>query len=52
MFNAIAFAIILLDGWGMIGIWTKKFGFHKAWEVWVSNPPEGFCLASLTIQST
>ncbi|KAJ5444597.1 uncharacterized protein N7458_008469 [Penicillium daleae] len=35
MFNTIAVAIILLDGWGMIGIWTDKFGFHNAWEVWV-----------------
>ncbi|KAJ5569617.1 uncharacterized protein N7459_009047 [Penicillium hispanicum] len=35
MFNAIAVGIILLDGWGMIGIWTDKFGFHNAWEVWV-----------------
>lgn len=34
MFNVIAIAIILLDGWGMVGIWTSKFGFHKAWEVW------------------
>ncbi|KAF3386621.1 hypothetical protein F1880_000690 [Penicillium rolfsii] len=34
MFNAIAFSIILLDGWGMIGIWTGKFGFHHEWEVW------------------
>ncbi|KAH8700758.1 autophagy protein [Talaromyces proteolyticus] len=35
MFNAIAFCIILLDGWGMIGIWTSKFGFHHIWEVWI-----------------
>ncbi|KAJ5172809.1 Major facilitator superfamily domain general substrate transporter [Penicillium capsulatum] len=35
MFNTIAAGIILLDGWGMIGIWTDKFGFHNAWEVWV-----------------
>lgn len=35
MFNAIAFCIVLLDGWGMIGIWTNKFGFHNAWEFWV-----------------
>ncbi|KAJ5728702.1 uncharacterized protein N7483_003210 [Penicillium malachiteum] len=35
MFNAIAFCIILLDGWGMIGIWTQAFGFHNVWEVWV-----------------
>ncbi|KAI9828942.1 MAG: hypothetical protein M1819_006441 [Sarea resinae] len=35
MFNAVAVGIILLDGWGMIGIWTQKFGFHHLWEVWV-----------------
>ncbi|OJJ46757.1 hypothetical protein ASPZODRAFT_132891 [Penicilliopsis zonata CBS 506.65] len=35
MFNVIAFSIILLDGWGMIGIWTDNFGFHHVWEVWV-----------------
>ncbi|KAH8691428.1 putative autophagy protein [Talaromyces proteolyticus] len=35
MFNVIAVAIILLDGWGMIGIWTQRFGFHNTWEVWV-----------------
>ncbi|OAL64152.1 autophagy protein [Trichophyton rubrum] len=34
MFNVIAIAIILLDGWGMIGIWTSRFGFHNTWEVW------------------
>jgi MFS-type transporter involved in bile tolerance (Atg22 family) len=35
MFNVIAVGIILLDGWGMIGIWTQRFGFHSVWEVWV-----------------
>nr|POF13241.1 autophagy-related protein 22 [Quercus suber] len=35
MFNAVAVGIILLDGWGMIGIWTQRFGFHHVWEVWV-----------------
>ncbi|KAI8675818.1 Autophagy-related protein [Fusarium keratoplasticum] len=35
MFNTIAFCIVLLDGWGMIGIWTNRFGFHNLWEVWV-----------------
>ncbi|KAL4897924.1 autophagy-related protein 22-like protein [Aspergillus ambiguus] len=35
MFNAIAIGIILLDGWGMIGIWTQKFGFHNVWEFWL-----------------
>jgi MFS-type transporter involved in bile tolerance (Atg22 family) len=32
MFNAVAIGIILLDAWGMIGIWTQKFGFHNVWE--------------------
>ena len=35
MFNIVAVAIILLDGWGMIGIWTHRFGFHHVWEVWL-----------------
>lgn len=35
MFMAVAVGIVLLDGWGMIGIWTQAFGFHKTWEVWV-----------------
>lgn len=35
MFNAIAVGIILLDGWGMIGIWAQRFGFHHAWEIWL-----------------
>ncbi|RDL33695.1 Autophagy-related protein [Venustampulla echinocandica] len=35
MFNIVACAIIVLDIWGMIGIWTEKFGFHNVWEVWL-----------------
>lgn len=35
MFNVVAFSIIILDLWGMIGIWTQKFGFHHVWEVWL-----------------
>ncbi|KAL8663406.1 MAG: hypothetical protein Q9202_003925 [Teloschistes flavicans] len=35
MFTAVMVGIILLDGWGMIGIWTQNFGFHHLWEVWV-----------------
>lgn len=51
MFNLIAIAIILLDGWGMIGIWTQKFGFHHLWEVWVSPSlqyilPQHACLSN------
>lgn len=35
MFNAVMVGIILLDGWGMVGIWSQNFGFHHVWEVWV-----------------
>lgn len=35
MFMVVAICIVILDGWGMIGIWTQSFGFHKRWEVWV-----------------
>ncbi|KPM42580.1 hypothetical protein AK830_g3981 [Neonectria ditissima] len=35
MFNAIMVSIILLDGWGMIGNWTGRFGFHNTWEFWL-----------------
>ncbi|KAL9578992.1 MAG: hypothetical protein Q9212_005362 [Teloschistes hypoglaucus] len=35
MFTAVMVGIILLDGWGMIGIWTQNFGFHHVWEVWL-----------------
>ena len=35
MFNAVIVGIIILDGWGMIGIWTQSFGFHNSWEFWL-----------------
>ncbi|KAK5072768.1 hypothetical protein LTS08_008249 [Lithohypha guttulata] len=35
MFNAVMAGILLLDAWGMIGIWTQKFGFHNVWEFWL-----------------
>jgi len=35
MFDAVMVAIVLLDGWGMIGIWTQSFGFHHVWEFWL-----------------
>ena len=34
MFDAVMVGIIFLDVWGMVGIWTQKFGFHKVWEFW------------------
>ncbi|KAL2858460.1 MFS general substrate transporter [Aspergillus pseudoustus] len=42
MFNVVGFSILMLDGWGMIGIWTNKFGFHNLWEVWVYQAVYGF----------
>ncbi|KAI1431324.1 autophagy-related protein 22-like protein [Xylaria sp. CBS 124048] len=35
MFNLVMVGIILLDGWGMVGNWTNKLGFHHIWEIWV-----------------
>ncbi|KAI0799497.1 autophagy-related protein 22-like protein [Xylaria sp. FL0064] len=35
MFNFVMAAIVLLDGWGMIGNWTNNFGFHHVWEIWL-----------------
>ncbi|OAR02073.1 hypothetical protein LLEC1_05540 [Akanthomyces lecanii] len=35
MFNAVMLSILLLDGWGMIGNWTDKFGFKNEWEIWL-----------------
>jgi len=28
---------ILIPVWGMIGLWTTKFGFHQVWEYWAWN---------------
>ncbi|OAG34739.1 hypothetical protein AYO21_11087 [Fonsecaea monophora] len=35
MFDAVMIGILLLDGWGMIGIFSQSFGFHHEWEFWV-----------------
>ncbi|OAL22174.1 hypothetical protein AYO20_11215 [Fonsecaea nubica] len=35
MFDAVMIGILLLDGWGLIGVWTQSFGFHHEWEFWV-----------------
>lgn len=29
MFSVIMVSICILDGWGAIGIWTQRFGFHQ-----------------------
>ncbi|TVY42175.1 Autophagy-related protein [Lachnellula occidentalis] len=35
MFNIVAVSIVSLDAWGMIGVWTDRFGFHNLWEFWI-----------------
>ncbi|KDQ15698.1 hypothetical protein BOTBODRAFT_31584 [Botryobasidium botryosum FD-172 SS1] len=30
-------ASVLIPLWGMIGIWTTKFGLHNSWEFWAVN---------------
>ncbi|KAI9653669.1 MAG: hypothetical protein M1831_005697 [Alyxoria varia] len=35
MFNVIAVAIAILDGWGLVGVFTQRFGFHHRWELWL-----------------
>lgn len=35
MFNAVVVCVVLLDGWGMVGIWQQHFGFHNRWEFWL-----------------
>lgn len=35
MFDAVMVGIILLDAWGMIGVWTQRFGYHNVWEFWL-----------------
>ncbi|KAJ8584857.1 MFS general substrate transporter [Rhizopogon salebrosus TDB-379] len=37
MFVVTNIATILIPLWGMIGIWTEKFGFHNVWEFWAYN---------------
>ena len=44
MFNFVMLGIILLDGWGMIGIWTQKFGFHNTWEFWLYQTVYGLLI--------
>ncbi|KAI0775859.1 MFS general substrate transporter [Trametes elegans] len=37
MFTITNVVTILIPLWGMIGIWTTKFGFHNVWEFWAYN---------------
>ena len=35
MLSVIAMCIVVLDAYGMIGIWTSTIGFHQQWEFWL-----------------
>ncbi|KAI0340791.1 MFS general substrate transporter [Trametopsis cervina] len=37
MFVVTNVVTILIPLWGMVGIWTDKFGFHQRWEFWAYN---------------
>jgi len=37
MFVVTNVVTIFIPLWGMIGMWTEKFGFHNAWEFWAYN---------------
>ncbi|KAH9921430.1 autophagy-related protein 22-like protein [Fomitopsis serialis] len=37
MFMATNVFTILIPVWGMIGLWTTRFGFHQVWEYWAWN---------------
>ncbi|KAF9461520.1 autophagy-related protein 22-like protein [Collybia nuda] len=34
MFVVTNVVTVLIPLWGMVGIWTQKFGFHNVWEFW------------------
>ncbi|EED77775.1 predicted protein [Postia placenta Mad-698-R] len=37
MFVVTNVVTIFIPLWGMIGIWTNRFGFHNVWEFWAYN---------------
>ncbi|KLO05189.1 MFS general substrate transporter [Schizopora paradoxa] len=37
MFVVTNVVTIFIPLWGMIGIWTQRFGFHNVWEFWAYN---------------
>ncbi|TDL30023.1 MFS general substrate transporter [Rickenella mellea] len=37
MFIVTNVVTIFIPLWGMIGIWTERFGFHNVWEFWAYN---------------
>ena len=42
MFNTVAIFSIIMDIWGLVGIWTQTIGFHQPWEFWLFQAWLGF----------
>ncbi|KAK6605409.1 hypothetical protein H4I95_05215 [Botrytis cinerea] len=37
---------VIIALWGMIGLWTTKFGFHNEWEFWLFQAQYGITLGA------
>lgn len=35
---------VIAAGWGMLGIWTRRVGYHNEWEFWAFNATYGLTL--------
>ena len=46
MLQVTNFGCVFLALWGMVGIWTTKFGFHNIWEFWLFAAQYGFTLGA------
>jgi MFS-type transporter involved in bile tolerance (Atg22 family) len=46
MLQCTNFGCLLLALWGMVGIWTDKFGYHNLWEFWLFAAQYGFTLGA------
>jgi MFS-type transporter involved in bile tolerance (Atg22 family) len=44
MFMTVCILETLIPLWGMIGIWTDKFGFHNDWEFWLYSVVYGLAI--------
>lgn len=46
MLQATNFGALLMPLWGMVGIWTTKFGYRNIWEFWLFAVQYGFTLGA------
>ncbi|KAH9965402.1 autophagy-related protein 22-like protein [Russula dissimulans] len=56
MLIATSIVAVVLPLWGMIGIWTNKFGYHNTWEFWLYYTIYGlfeapYCAYSQTVMA-